>query len=84
MSSNKNSATVAEASNELMTLPEAAARFRIKLATIRAWRLSRRHLPFVKVAGKVLVRRQDVEALIFTGIEEPLPLQRKSQKRERK
>jgi hypothetical protein len=58
-----------ENSNELMTLPEVAAIARVKVSTLRAWRLNRRNLTFVKLAGKVLVRRKDLEAFIEAGLD---------------
>jgi helix-turn-helix protein len=69
MSSDNGSKDTAEVSNELMTLPEVAARARVKISTLRAWRLGRRNLPFVKLSGKVLVRRQDLEAFIEAGLD---------------
>jgi hypothetical protein len=68
MSSDNGSIDSAEVSNELMTLPEVAARARVKISTLRAWRLGRLNLPFVKLSGKVLVRRQDLEAFIEAGL----------------
>jgi hypothetical protein len=69
MSSNNDSRPSLEVSNELMTLPEVAARARVKISTLRAWRLGRLNLPFVKLSGKVLVRREDLEAFIEAGLE---------------
>jgi hypothetical protein len=54
-----------------MTLPEVAERARVKISTLRAWRLNHRNLPFVKLAGKVLVRRKDLEAFIEAGVDRP-------------
>lgn len=50
--------------NELLTLGEASTVLRVKLSTIRAWRLQRKHLTFRKVGGKVLVSRADINRLI--------------------
>lgn len=50
--------------NELLTLAEAAMLLRIKLSTIRAWRLQRKALTFRKIGGKVLVSRADINRLI--------------------
>jgi hypothetical protein len=68
MSISNVSLASADDGNELMTLVEVAARARVKISTLRAWRLGRRNLPFVKLSGKVLVRRQDLEAFIEAGL----------------
>jgi Helix-turn-helix domain len=68
MSSSNVSLASPEDNNELMTLPEVAARARVKISTLRSWRLGHRNLPFVKLSGKVLVRRQDLEAFIDAGL----------------
>jgi excisionase family DNA binding protein len=48
---------------ELLTLPEASVLLRLKLSTLRAWILKRR-IPFVKLGGRVFIKRSDCEALI--------------------
>lgn len=68
MSSGNDSMTSQEFSNKLTTVPEVAARARVRINTLRAWRLGRRNLPFVKLSGKVLVRRQDLKAVHRSGI----------------
>ena len=73
MSSDNDSRPSLEVNNELMTLQEVAARARVKISTLRAWRLGRRNLPFVKLSGKVLVRRLDLEAFIEAGVDKPRP-----------
>jgi excisionase family DNA binding protein len=50
--------------SELLTLDEAATILRLKLSTLRAWRLKRKALTFRKIGGKVLVHRADVNRLI--------------------
>jgi excisionase family DNA binding protein len=55
----------------LLTLPEAAAILRLKLSTLRAWRLRRRHLEFVTVGGKVLVTRGSIEAFVERNLIAP-------------
>jgi excisionase family DNA binding protein len=52
---------------QLLTLGEAAAILRVKISTIRAWRLQRKHLTFRKLGGKVLVHKNDIERLIERG-----------------
>jgi excisionase family DNA binding protein len=52
---------------ELLTLPEAAERLRLKPSTLRAWILKRR-IAFVKLGGRVFIRRTDVEALISRSL----------------
>lgn len=47
----------------LLTVPEAAEYLRIKLSTMRAWRLQRR-IEFVKLGGRLVVRRSVLDALI--------------------
>ena len=53
--------------DELLTLPEAAERLRLKVSTLRDWVL-RRRIPYVKVGRLVRVRRSDVEALISKSL----------------
>jgi excisionase family DNA binding protein len=50
-------------STDLLTVPEAAAFLRLKVSTIRSWVLKRR-IPYVKLGGRVLIRKVDLEALI--------------------
>ena len=57
--------------SELLTLAEVAEKARVKVSTVRAWRLERRNLLFVKLGGTVLVRREDLEAFIVAGIVPP-------------
>ncbi len=53
---------------ELLTVPETAALFKVKVSTIRAWVLNRQ-IPYVKVFGKcVRFRRADIEKLIAARI----------------
>jgi excisionase family DNA binding protein len=55
--------------SDLMTVPEAAEFFRVKVSTIRAWVLYRR-IPFLKLGGKLVrFRRRDLEAFL-EGCEE--------------
>jgi len=53
--------------SELLTLPEAAKLLRVKVSTLRAWRAARK-LPFVKLAGKVLLRRADLERFVEASV----------------
>ena len=50
--------------NELLTLGEVSTILRVKLSTLRAWRLQKKHLTFRKIGGKVLVQRADCNRLI--------------------
>ncbi len=54
-------------SQDLVTLPEAAKLLRVKVSTLRAWRAQRR-LPFLKLGGKVLLRRSDVQSFITASL----------------
>lgn len=56
---------------DLLTLPEAAKFLRIQLSTIKAWRLAKKHLPFRKIGGKVLVHRDDIERFIAKSTIKP-------------
>jgi len=49
---------------ELLTLPETAQVLRLKVSTIRAWRLQGKFLSFRKIGGRVLVHRRDLDAFI--------------------
>ena len=59
------------AATDLMTLAETAKFLRLKTSTLRAWRLQRKNLPFVRVGRKVFVLRSDAEALIAANVERP-------------
>jgi excisionase family DNA binding protein len=48
---------------ELLNVQEAAAVLRLKASTIRSWLLERR-IPFIKLGGRVFLRRRDLDALI--------------------
>ena len=52
---------------ELLTIPETAAFLRLKVSTIRAWVLQRR-VPFVKLGGRVFLRRADLQTLIDASV----------------
>jgi excisionase family DNA binding protein len=54
-------------SSELLTLPEAAVRLRLKPSTLRAWILKHR-VPYVKLGSRVFIRRSDCEALIANSV----------------
>jgi excisionase family DNA binding protein len=56
---------------DLLTIPEAARVLRIKTSTLKAWRLARKHLPFRKVGGKVLIRRDDINRFINESVVAP-------------
>ncbi len=53
--------------SDLLTIPEAAAILRLKVSTLRAWRLQRR-IPFVKLGRKIFVLRSDVDAFIKKSV----------------
>ncbi len=57
----------AEPEQQLLLVPEAAKLLRVKPSTIRAWILKRR-IQFVKIGGRVCVRRSDLDALILAGV----------------
>jgi len=52
---------------ELLTVPEAAGLLRLRVSTIRAWVLQRR-VTFVKLGGRVFLRRTDLQALIDASV----------------
>jgi excisionase family DNA binding protein len=53
--------------SDLLTVSEAAALLRLKISTIRAW-VFRRRIPFVKMGGRILFRRNDLEILIAGSV----------------
>lgn len=55
----------------LLTLAEAAKLLRLRVSTLRAWRLLHKNLSFCKVGGKVLIRRSDINAFIQGHIIQP-------------
>jgi hypothetical protein len=52
---------------DLVTLGETAQVLRLKVSTLRSWRLQGRHLGFVKIGRRIFVRRVDIEALVRAG-----------------
>jgi excisionase family DNA binding protein len=48
---------------DFLTIPEAADFLRLRPSTIRAWILQRR-IPYLKLGGRVCLRRVDLEALV--------------------
>jgi excisionase family DNA binding protein len=50
-----------------MTVAESAALLRLKPSTVRAWILEKR-IPYVKLGGRVFLRRSDCEALIAASL----------------
>lgn len=49
--------------SDLLTLPEASKVLRVKISTLRSWRL-KGTLPFRKLGGKVLLHRADIQRFI--------------------
>jgi excisionase family DNA binding protein len=56
-----------ESISDLLTVAESAALLRLKASTVRAWILAKR-IPYVKLGGRVFLRRCDCEALIAASI----------------
>ena len=55
-----------EVQSELLTLTEASKVLRVKVSTLRSWRL-KGTLPFRKLGGKVLLHRDDIHQFIEKG-----------------
>lgn len=53
--------------SNLLTVVEGAAYLRLKPSTIRAWLLKRK-IDFIKMGGKVLLRRSDLDKLIANSL----------------
>ncbi len=51
----------------LLKVEEAASLLRLRPSTVRAWILKRR-IPFVKLGGRVFLKRADCEALIAASV----------------
>lgn len=62
-----------EQGTDLMNVLEASAMLRLKVSTIRSWLLKRR-MTFVKLGGRVFLRRCDCLALIEAGLTPARPL----------
>jgi excisionase family DNA binding protein len=56
-----------ESSPNNLSVPEAADFLRLKSATVRAWILQRR-IPYLKIGRRVLLRREDLEALLLKSL----------------
>ncbi len=52
---------------QLLLVPEAAKLLRIEPSTMRSWILKRR-IQFVKVFGRVCIRKADIDALIAASV----------------
>ena len=50
--------------SKLLTLREAANMLGVQLSTLRAWRLRRKHLPFITVGAGVRVSAEAIEKFI--------------------
>jgi excisionase family DNA binding protein len=53
--------------DQLLTLQEGASMLRLKVSTLRAWILHRK-IAYVKLGGRVFLRKGDCEALIATSL----------------
>jgi excisionase family DNA binding protein len=53
--------------SDLLAIEEAAKFLHIKPATVRAWILARK-IPYVKLGGRVFLRKSDLEALINASV----------------
>ncbi len=51
----------------LMSLEEVAEQLRLSIHTLRAWKIQKR-FPIVKLGSRILVKREDVEALVNDNI----------------
>lgn len=49
---------------KLVTIAEAAQQLSVSIAAVRGWRLSRKHLDFVKVGRAVRVPQKSIDRLI--------------------
>lgn len=58
---------MSERADHLLTLPEAVPMLRVKVSTLRSWVLHRK-IPYVKLGGRVFLRRSDLEALIAASV----------------
>ncbi len=73
-------------SPSLLTVKEAAVLLRIQEDTLRHW-LSDRRLPFVKIGGRTMLRRRDLESYIdaqTVPAEAPVPSVLERRRRRRK
>ncbi len=53
--------------SDLITVAEAAALLRLQPGTVRSWILKRK-VDYLKIGGRVFLRRSDLESLIATSI----------------
>jgi excisionase family DNA binding protein len=56
----------------LLTLAEASSLLRLKVSTLRSWLLKKR-IPYVKLGGRVFLRRSDCDALIAASLVPAFP-----------
>jgi excisionase family DNA binding protein len=59
--------TTPDQEHELLTINETASLLRLQPTTIRSW-VWRRKVPFIKLGGRVLFRRTDIEQLIADSV----------------
>lgn len=57
-----------EKNGGLLTLEESASILRLKVSTLRAWRLQRKNLSFLRVGGRIRVRAADVAEFLESSI----------------
>jgi excisionase family DNA binding protein len=62
-----NSTELLTVPEERLTVPESAAYLRYKPSTIRAWILNKK-INYVKLGGKVFLRRCDLDSLIAKSL----------------
>jgi excisionase family DNA binding protein len=62
--------------SDLLTLNEAAALLRLQLSTLRMW-VHKKRIPYVKLGGRVFIRRADIDALIERSLVPAAPRQEK-------
>lgn len=58
--------------HDLLTVPESALFLRLRPTTIRSWILHRR-IPYLKLGGRVCLRREDLEALVDRSLVPAIP-----------
>lgn len=59
-------------SSQLLTQNETADYIGVKSATLEKWRFQKKHLPFVRVGGKILYRKTELDAFLASRTVQPV------------
>ena len=59
---------------DIISVKDAAQQLRLRVSTLRDWRLKRKNLEFVKVGRRVCVTQESIDRLVTNNTIEPLTM----------